>query len=175
MDETGVPAVKTARRWPAETIEAAYLVYAGPGERNAAATTRMLAGVLNPSPPEATVKLWRDRYNWEHRVLAESSVETALGSQRYADLVWVAAPTALNFLLQIVQGKHNMSEDGIQDRIRAAVQLDSTARTLLMKQADLSKADGRRKPVPQQHSTPTPLHSMTDEQLEQEEQRRRQG
>jgi hypothetical protein len=150
-------------------------VYAGPGERNAAATCRMLVGVLPEVPPENTVRLWRDRYNWEHRVLAESSAETAIGSQRYADLVWVAASPSIQFLLSVVQGKQNLEQPGMADRIRAAVQLDSTARALLLKQADLTKADGRRKAAPLPASQPTPLSSMTDEQLEQEEQRRRQG
>jgi hypothetical protein len=175
MDETGTETadrIATApRRWAPDVIELAYQVWSGAAERNVLETCRQLQGLGCGKVPRVTLQQWRDREQWEQRRQLESSDLAPVPSDLHVSRLQVAGPTAVKYLSDVMLGQ----VESTPEQVKAASILEAAARSLILKQADMSKADGRRKPVPQQGSAPTPLHSMTDEQLAQEEQRRRQG
>jgi hypothetical protein len=175
MDETGIEAsngiAQAPRRWAPDVIELAYQVWSGAAERNVLETCRQLKGLGCGNVPRVTLQQWRDREQWEQRRQLEHSDLAPVPSDLHVLRLQVAGPQAVSYLQSVMDG----SIEPEPDRIKAASILEAAARSLILKQADLTKQDGRRKPVPAPASQPTPLHSMTDEQLAQEEQRRRQG
>jgi hypothetical protein len=161
-------AAKPTKRWPPETIELAYQLWAGAADRNAAETCRILTTIVDEAPPETSVKRWRDTQQWVKRSQLEYPERTPLPTLEHPRVLGVAVLYAVELLRKTITG----------ERVPTAVQLDAAKhveaahRSLILKQADIDKGD-RRKRVVVRDNVPASLASMSDDELEQEEQRRR--
>lgn len=162
------------RRWPPEIIETAYQVWAGAAKQNVAETARLLAGVLAETPPVNTIHGWRDTGDWPTRARSELAVAARLPGQLHVERLQVAGLEATEYLASVTTGR--VIPD--TDRIKAAMHLESAARSLIL-QAAKSQTDGRRKRLPPPSPGPgaVDVDSLDSAQLEQyeREQRDRRG
>ena len=160
---------RIARRWPAEIIETAYQVWAGAAKQNVAETVRTLGGILAVAPPASTVQEWRDRSDWASRARSELAVAAKLPGQLHVERLQVAGLEATEYLASVTTGR--VIPD--TDRIKAAMHLESAARSLIL-QAAKQQTDGRRKRQPPQPDRGTvDVDTLDSAQLEQYEREQR--
>ena len=160
---------RIARRWPAEIIETAYQVWAGAAKQNVSETVRLLAGILPEVPPVNTVHLWRHRQDWANRDRSELAVAARLPGQMHVERLQVAGLEATEYLASVTTGR--VIPD--TDRIKAAMHLESAARSLIL-QAAKQSTDGRRKRQPPQPERGTvDVDTLDSAQLEQYEREQR--
>ena len=169
---TGGPGSIVSKRWPADTIEAAYRIWAGPADRNCAAVVRMLSSSVGVTVPGNTVRSWVHDYDWTGKRKAESRDAVEDDAERFSSTVWVAAPQAVRLIQDTITGRI----DPTDKQLKAAIHIETAARSLLLKQADLSSKDGRKsKPTPRISQAPVDYASLSPDELDQLEQHRRTG
>ena len=160
---------RIARRWPAEIIETAYQVWAGSAQQNAAAAYRQLSTVLSDTPPENTIREWIRVHGWTDRSRTELAVAAKLPGQLHVERLQVAGLQATEYLASVTTG-HSIPDT---DRIKAAIHLESAARSLIL-QAAKQQTDGRRKRQPPQPDRDTvDVDTLDSAQLEQYEREQR--
>ena len=165
------PGSVPARRWPPETIDAAYRLWVGVADRDCAQVQRLLSAEQSVTVPGNTIRDWVHRYDWNRRRVTESLDTVQTEADRLADRLWVAAPQAVNLLRDTITGH----ADPTDKQLKAAIHIETAARSLLLKQADLSNRDGRRKPQPRISTPPVDYASLSPDELEQLERQRRTG
>ena len=160
---------RIARRWPAEIIETAYQVWAGSAQQNVAETARVLSTVLATSPSEDVVRYWRNAGDWPSRAQSDLAVAAKLPGQLHVERLQVAGLEATEYLASVTTGR--VIPD--TDRIKAAMHLESAARSLIL-QAAKQQTDGRRKRLPPQPDRGTvDVDTLDSAQLEQYEREQR--
>ena len=161
------------RKYPDELRARAYALYTGPAAGNLAEVQRLLPGDDGEAVPHSTLQKWRDSERWDDRRAAETLALTELDTVKHVRLLAVAGHEATAYLRAVANG----SEPEVNpDRLKAAIHLESAARSLILKHADTStrkRASGKPPTVPSVDVST--LSSEALEQYEQELRRNGQG
>ena len=165
------------RKHPEELRRRAYELYAGEASGNLALTQRLLSAEIGETLPHSTLQKWRDSERWLDRQATETLAVTQLDTVKHVRLLSVAGGEAVSFLRSLTAGYDPDPESNVPlpERIRVAVHLETAARSLILKQADQQKHDGRSKRPPPRlaDSEAVDVVSMSSAELEAYEQRLR--
>jgi hypothetical protein len=128
MSTTSAP----ERRWPREYRETAYELYAGPADQSVTKVADLLSGLKREAVPVSTVHRWKEADNWEERYSTESPVASPYLRNLHIRALLVAAPEAVAYLARVISGE----EVPDSKRLRAAIAIETAARSLILKAAD---------------------------------------
>lgn len=148
---------------PEEERQLALEVWAFEADRNAAATSRILAESHELEIPAATIRAWANRYDWEAKASDLFRTLTPHLYERAAFLLMRAALPAARYILDVTEGKAK------PDKTRLAAADSALNRTgflpfsrnLAQAQAEL-KASQRAEHL----DSLDPLTHLTDDELE---------
>ena len=161
------------RKYPDELRARAYQLYTGQANSNLTEVGRLLNRESVDQVPVSTIQGWRDSERWDDRRAAETLALTELDTVKHVRLLAVAGHEATAYLRAVANG----SEPEVNpDRLKAAIHLETAARSLILKHADTStrkRASGKPPTVPSVDVST--LSSEALEQYEQELRRNGQG
>lgn len=151
--------------WSPETLEVAYQVWSGVAGRNGAETRRQLAVMGYGTIPYSTLNQWVAANGWHDRAAAELVASVRIPVERHVSTLQVAGVNAVDYLSKVTSGA--VPPD--PDRIRAAIHLETAARSLILKQADSDRRQLKRERSPAARD----VSAMSSDELEQYERERR--